>query len=236
MKYVRLWLAEQHIYVLKYETNWRGRWQYAQGGTYRRLRHLSLPETIEDVWQMYGLQNYTPSLVVSGRDVLWQPLSLVAASRDKARDLLTWEGESQRRFQDYAFDVQCQAQDGHTQWYVGAYRKEMRDAVQKGIDSMGIPLTTIDVLPALVSRWCQAVTGCVYVPDGDVYYQIQLRQGIPWSYGLTDAIPCDVAGTDEALLFQDETRQWSTCTGTDTVRAKMERWQLTLPEGLLVAL
>lgn len=234
MKYVRLWLAEKAMYLLKYETNWRGRWQYAQGGTYQRIDGQSLDESIRDVWQLYDLNGHTPSLVVSGPDVLWQPVSLVAESREKAREVLTFGEAAHQRLQGYAFDVQRSADDG--QWYVGAYDKIARDKVQQAIDAMGIPLALIDVFPALVGRWCGPVTGWVYIPDGSVYHQVQLRKGIPWSYTLSQAVPQDDILSFGTVPWQDEEKRWSTCTGRQEAVAAMERWGLGLPEGLLVAL
>lgn len=234
MKYVRLWLAEEALYLLKYETNWRGRWQYAQGGTYTRPIEQSLDETIRDLWHLYDLNGHTPSLVVSGPDVLWQPVSLVAESRDKARDVLTFGEASQQRLQGYAFDVQQHKADG--QWYVGAYEKKARDRVTEAVDAMGIPLTLIDVLPALVGRWCAPVTGWVYIPDGSVYHQVQLRKGIPWSYTLARSVPYEDTLPLGTIPWQDEEKGWSTCRGRDEAVAAMERWGLGLPEGLLVAL
>lgn len=217
MKYVSLWISTAHIYLLKYEKNILGRLTSCQGSAYRRVdTQEAMRETIRDVWQTYGLQGYTPRLVVGGTPLVWQKLDIVAENRQQARELLVWEGT----FTEYAFDVQAAATGTQKSWYVAAYPKAQLDDIIEAIQEQGRLLQDIDVLPAVISRWHQHDTDQVVITEGSLCHQVTLQQGIPEHYRVT-------SGSGEGPADRG--------IAAPRTAALMERWQLSLPEGVLSA-
>lgn len=217
MKYVSLWLSTGHIYLIKYEKNIFGRLSSCQGSAYRRVdTQEDLGTTLRDLWQTYGLHGYTPRLVVGGTPLVWQKLDIVADSRQQARELLVWEGT----YDEYAFDVQAVTSGAQKTWYVAAYPQGQLDNIIAAIQQQGRLLQDIDVIPAVLSRWHRPETGTVVIADGPLRHQIRLQQGIPTCYTV-------IHGEGEETTDSSK--------ATPQAAALMERWQLSLPTGLLVA-
>lgn len=239
MKQAGLWLAAGHVYILKYETTWLGRWRQCQVLTYRRVYPVeAVEETIRDIWQTYGLSDYEPQFVLSGPDVLWQKLEILADTAAEARQLIREEAA----FQDYAVDVQGVMQDGSWDWYLSAYPKERLARLLAAVRQVGREPTVVDVLPAVMSRWCMPdYTGTAYLAEGNEVHAVRLEQDVPQSYAVLSAMPSDVsrdypADTLPGAAYHDDCWQEWPCAARPDIKKRLERWQASLPAGILLAL
>ena len=97
-----IWLSQRHIYVLKTETSWYGGVRSRQLCLYDCPGDwLAWPEKIKkclrDIIAVYGLQDYTTYLLLSGPSLLWKELKLATKRKEEARSMVVWDATAARR-------------------------------------------------------------------------------------------------------------------------------------------
>ena len=128
-----IWLSQRHIYVLKTETSWYGGVRSRQLCLYDCPGDwLAWPEKIKkclrDIIAVYGLQDYTTYLLLSGPSLLWKELKLATKRKEEARSMVVWDEAIGDGSTAYAFDLARTAEPpegGLYGWMSAAYPYDM---------------------------------------------------------------------------------------------------------------
>lgn len=246
-----LWLSQQHMYLLKTETNCIGRIYSRQFCVYTcpknwQSRWDSMQECLHDVVSVYGLQAYTLYLILSGSSLIWKNLNLATKEKEEARSLIIWDEAIGDGSTTYAFDLaRAEKLDeaGVYAWMSAAYPYDIVSHIVTELNQMRCRLRRIDVLPALVSRLCGgAKTGILYICEPSLVHAIRLKSGIPLSYECISSLPQAgqkwLEGEDRsktAVWLDEENGTWSYPPISDSMMKTMKQWDAAYPEAILLA-
>lgn len=245
-----IWLSQRHIYVLKTETSWYGGVRSRQLCLYDCPGDwLAWPEKIKkclrDIIAVYGLQDYTTYLLLSGPSLLWKELKLATKRKEEARSMVVWDEAIGDGSTAYAFDLARTAEplEGALySWMSAAYPYDMVTDMIQTLRSGNCCVKRIDVLPAAAGRLCPYGTGTLYLCEPALIHVIRLKSGFPLSYACTSALPEDGLLWQEAqgqmccgLWYDEACETWSLPPVSEPVKQDMDRWELVYPAAVLAA-
>lgn len=245
-----LWLSQRHIYVMKTETGWSGRICSCQLCTCSCPKGWqNHPEGIQsclhEAVSIYGLQECTLYLLLSGPALLWKALKLAAKEKDEARSLAVWDEAIGDGSTAYVFDLERTrepAESGMYVWMSGAYPYDMVAAMIAALQEKACRVGRIDVLPALASRLCRAETGILYICEPSLVHCIRLKAGLPISYACASALPDEGRRWQElhdssgrAIWLDEANGTWSAPPVSAAAAEKMKQWEAAYPEAILMA-
>lgn len=246
----RIWLSQRHIYVLKTETSWYGGVRSRQLCIYDcPADWLTWPEKIRkylgDIISVYGLQDYTVYLLLSGPSLLWKELKLATKRKEEARSMVVWDEAIGDGSTAYAFDLARTAEPPEGalySWMSAAYPYDMVTDIMQTLRSGNCCVKRIDVLPAAAGRLCPSGTGTLYLCEPALIHVIRLKSGFPLSYACTSALPEDGLLWQEAqgqmccgLWYDEACETWSLPPVSEPVKQDMDRWELVYPAAVLAA-
>lgn len=245
-----IWLSQRHIYVLKTETSWYGGVRSRQLCLYDCPGDwLAWPEKIKkclrDIIAVYGLQDYTTYLLLSGPSLLWKALKLATKRKEEARSMVVWDEAIGDGSTAYAFDLARTAEPpegGLYGWMSAAYPYDMVTDMIQTLRSGNCCVRRIDVLPAAAGRLCPSGTGILYLCEPALIHVVQLKSGVPLSYACTSALPEEGRIWQEAqeqmhhgVWYDEEKGMWSIPPVSESVKRDMDRWELVYPAAVLAA-
>lgn len=248
-----LWLSENHIYTLKVKRTWYGSTIICQSCMHdcRRLwldQEELLKKILGQVIDDYRLQEYTLSLLLSGKNLIWKSLALPTRKKKEALSMVIWEDAVGDGSQAYAVDVQMrQSVSGSDmpEWLLAAYPYDSILLMLDCLAKKQCTVQAIDVLPALAGRFCPGGKGRLYIGEPSHVHVITLKDGIPLAYSQAKALPAggaqwleerNMKDIETIVLWHDEKKDiWTEPVVTPAVQDTMARWNLTYFSALLAA-